>query len=186
MFFRLPTGVFTLYVKRLFSFFLFQYSFQLCNDFGMFGRQILLFSDVLLQVVKLFFLAVAQLDIRQFQHKQHHYSELCISIRRRRQKENRQLRPHSRALSSPSPRMRPDDPGCQDRPLLRAAYPSGLPWRHTGRSVIPMRRRHPVLPEPASSQSSEHGYRLRKYYIYHHGTVPKVCGRPTSSTARSA
>ena len=53
MFFRLPTGVFTLYVKRLFSFFLFQYSFQLCNDFGMFGRQILLFSDVLLQVVKL-------------------------------------------------------------------------------------------------------------------------------------
>ena len=66
MFFRLPTGVFTLYVKRLFSFFLFQYSFQLCNDFGMFGRQILLFSDVLLQVVKLFFLAVAQLDIRQF------------------------------------------------------------------------------------------------------------------------
>ena len=45
MFFRLPTGVFTLYVKRLFSFFLFQYSFQLCIDFGMFGRQILLFSD---------------------------------------------------------------------------------------------------------------------------------------------
>ena len=57
MFFRLPTGVFTLYVKDYLAFSFSKIAFNFATISGCSAAKF--FSNILFQVVKLFFLAIA-------------------------------------------------------------------------------------------------------------------------------